>query len=145
MMDIADNADNAHNCAPFVFTETHSLADRVRRSPECARHRLVDGDHQRAVLVIGSGEAAPALHGNADGFEITRADRTVIHRVKFARRLWWPSFYKEGPGIVGAAQRKIGRERGGLHAGNGPHPIEQSLLEGGLLRESIAGWRCLRR
>jgi hypothetical protein len=123
-----DITDNPHNGAPFVFTERHSLADRVGGWPERARHGLVDGDHQRAVLIIGGAEAAAALHGNTDGFEITSADRTVIHQVKFARRLRGPAFHHEGPGTVGAAQRKISRERGGLHAGNGPHPVEQSLL-----------------
>src|SRR5260370_21654155 len=104
MMHITDNAGNR---APFVFAETHSVADRVRRSPERARHRLVDGHHQRAVLVIRGSEAAPAFYGNARGFAIARSHGTVICLVKYARPLWWSSFYPYQPGVLGAAQSHV--------------------------------------
>src|SRR5260370_29649817 len=99
MMHITDSADNR---APFIFAETHSVADRVRRSPERARHRLVDGHHHRAVLIIRRSEAAPAFYRNAAGIEIPCAHATVICLVKFARRLRSTSFYQEGPPGVGA-------------------------------------------
>src|SRR5271170_7066157 len=94
---------HAYYGSPLGTDKAQSLPDRILPAPESTRHGLIDDHNQRLVFVVGGIEAAPALDGNTNRFEITCAHWPVIRRVVYAKRFVWTAFDIKRPGIINSA------------------------------------------
>src|SRR6267143_1207560 len=121
---------HAYYRPPLGFAKPQSLSDWILLFPKGTRHRFVDDHNKGVIFIIHRTETSAALDRNPNRFKIARADRPVIRRVVYTSRFRWTAFDIKRPGIVGAAERQVGRESGRLHTRNIARALEEFHLEG---------------
>src|ERR1700693_4700623 len=92
---------HAYYGSPLGAGKTQPLPNRVLLVPKHSRHGPVDDHDEWVVLIVGGTEAASALDGNANGFEITRTYRAVVRDVVYTGRFFGTAFDIKSPGIGG--------------------------------------------
>src|SRR5580704_5310473 len=131
-----------HYDGMFVFRgHLELVADWIHVGPKLLGHFVANDGHVLGVLVVGTGEASPAKHGNSQGLKIITRDRDVQRGRSGLTRRRLISLDRQIIAVVVVAER-CGAGLGNCYnSRNAAHAREKILVEVARLRLVVTDFR----